>query len=232
MSDVNIAGVEETRRLCGDADVRAYRVDVSSREQVFDHASAVKKDFGGAQFLFNNAGVALAATIEHMTIEEAEWIMGVNLRGVIYGTKAFLPLFKAQREGHIVNLSSVFGLVGFPANGAYNVTKFGVRGFTECLWRELEGSGVYATSVHPGGIKTQIADSARLGRYADDIERGLMGKVSGAFNTTADACARQILSGVAKRRRRLLVGSRAGTLDAVARLFPSSYHGILKALGM
>ena len=149
LSDVDMTGLEETRQLCNGAEVRPYRVDVSARYEVFAHADAVRQDFGTAHYVFNNAGVSLAASFDHSTIEEIERLLGINLWGVIYGTKAFLPLLLAQREGHIVNMSSIFGLVGVPGQSAYNISKFGVRGLTESLWRELRHTGVKATTVHP-----------------------------------------------------------------------------------
>ncbi|MBY0411681.1 MAG: SDR family oxidoreductase [Burkholderiaceae bacterium] len=152
LSDLNEAGLEETRQLCGSAETRCYKVDVSQRAEVDAFAAQVKHDFGTAHFVFNNAGVTLIATIEHSTIEEIEWQLGINLWGVIFGPKAFLPMMLAQREGHTINVSSIFGLIGFYGQGAYNISKFGVRGLTECLWRELQGTGVSATTVHPGGV--------------------------------------------------------------------------------
>ena len=134
---------------------------------MFAHADEVLDDFGAAHYLFNNAGVTLAATIEHATIEEFEWLLGINLWGPIYGTKAFLPAMLRQGEGHIVNFSSVFGFVTVPTQSAYHVSKFGIRGFTECLSRELAGTGVWATCVHPGGIATNIGGGARFGANAD-----------------------------------------------------------------
>jgi NAD(P)-dependent dehydrogenase (short-subunit alcohol dehydrogenase family) len=223
ISDVDAAGLEETRELCSGAEVRHYLVDVSSREQVFAHADAVKRDFGTAHYIFNNAGVSLAASFEHSTIEEIEWLLDINLWGVIYGTKAFLPLFLAQREGHIVNMSSIFGLVGVPGQSAYNISKFGVRGLTESLWRELRGTGVNATTVHPGGIRTNIEHSSPLGRFADDYEKKIVASSARFFVTPADDCARAILDGVARGRRRIVTGKKAWIADVVARLLPSEY---------
>ncbi len=156
LSDVNAVGLEETMvSLPAGCDARPYALDVSNRRAVFDHADAVQRDFGTVHFVINNAGVTVVGTIAHLTIEEIEWQLGINLWGVIYGTKAFLPMMLAQREGCIVNISSVFGLVGFPTQGAYNISKFGVRGLTECLWNELDGTGVRAVCVHPGRHSNQ-----------------------------------------------------------------------------
>jgi len=223
LSDVDAAGLEETRLMCDGADVRQYRVDVSSRDQVFAHADTVQRDFGTAHYIFNNAGVSLAASFEHSTIEEIEWLLGINLWGVIYGTKAFLPLLLAQREGHIVNMSSIFGLVGVPGQSAYNISKFGVRGLTESLWRELRHTGVKATAVHPGGIRTNINHSSPLGKFADDYEKKLVASGARFFVTPVDHCVRAILDGVARGRRRIVTGKKAWITDVAARLLPSEY---------
>lgn len=231
LSDVNTAGLAETAKLCGSAEVKSYKLDVSSREQVFAHADDVKRDFGTAHFLFNNAGVTLCATIAEATIEEIEWQVAINLWGVIYGTKAFLPMMLAQREGHIVNLSSVFGLVGAKAQGAYNITKFGVRGLTECLWRELEGTGVKATTVHPGGIRTSIGAKARWGvNVAAATKEEIEPLLEKVLITPPEDCANDILAGVARGKRRILTGNGARSIAILSRLLPVRHVKILKAV--
>jgi NAD(P)-dependent dehydrogenase (short-subunit alcohol dehydrogenase family) len=230
LSDINAAGLAETAKLCGAAELRTYPLDVSSREQVFAHADDVKRDFGTAHFLFNNAGVTLFATIAEATVEEIEWQVSINLWGVIYGTKAFLPMMLAQREGRIVNLSSVFGLVGGRAQGPYNITKFGVRGLTECLWRELDGTGVTATSVHPGGIRTSISARGRWGVNAGAATKDLEPLFEKILLTPPEVCASDILRGVARGKRRILTGNGARPIDLFSRLLPVRHVRILKAL--
>lgn len=162
LSDVNADGLRGTvERLPAGTEVRAYPLDVSRREAVFAHADDVRRDFGTAHVVVNNAGTSIVGTFEHLTVEEIEWQLGINLWGVIYGCKAFLPMMLEQRDGVLVNISSVFGLLGFPLQSAYNISKFGVRGLTECLWSELDGTGVHAVCVHPGGIRTNIEKAAR-----------------------------------------------------------------------
>ena len=152
LSDVNAAGLAETlKQLPAGTKAKTYLLDVSSQEAVFAHADEVKRDFGTVHLLFNNAGTTLVGLFDNQSLDEMRWLVNINLWGVIYGTKAFLPMMLAQREGVIVNLSSVLGLVGFPTHSAYNITKFGVRGLTESLWSELKGTGVTAVCVHPGG---------------------------------------------------------------------------------
>lgn len=234
LSDLNQAGLAETLRLLSaGTEARGYPLDVSKCEAVFRHAEEVQRDFGGADVLINNAGVTVLGTIANTSIEEFEWQIGINLWGVIYGTKAFLPMMLARNEGRIVNISSVFGIVTTPCQGAYHVSKFGVRGFTECLSRELEGTGVKAVCVHPGGIKTHIGASARVVKRAGEVEHRVNGLVNKVLVTPPEECARDILAGVARGERRLLVGSKASLLDWIQRLLPTSYGKVMKlAVGM
>ena len=171
-----------------------------------------------------------------MSYDDLDWLMGINLWGVVYGTKAFLPHLKAAGVGHIVNMSSVFGLLGIPSQSAYNAAKFGVRGFTDALRTELdiEDCGVSATTVHPGGIKTNISRNARVdaslaalggdqGGGRDDFDRHL--------RTTPEKAARQILDAVlAKDRRRALIGPDAKFLDLLSRM-PAGVHQRLVVAG-
>ena len=157
LSDINEQALAETAGLLvPGTDFRTYTLDVSSEQAVFAHAREVQRDFGTAHLLFNNAGATLVGLFENQSMEEIRWLVNINLWGVMYGTKAFLPMMLAQREGCIVNMSSVLGLVGFPTHSAYNITKFAVRGLTESLWSELDGTGIRAVCVHSGGIRTNI----------------------------------------------------------------------------
>ena len=232
ISDIDDAGLAATRQLCGNAEVRTYRLDVAKREQVFGHADEVKGDLGAADFLFNNAGVTLIATVEHSTIEEIEWLLDINLWGVIYGTKAFLPMMLERRSGCIVNLSSIFGLVGVPTQSAYNMSKFAVRGLTESLWRELEGTGVRAVSVHPGGIRTNIDKAGRMGRNAGEYERELFATVGSLLVTPPEQCAGDILRGVERGAKRILTGKSSRLVELASRIAPRSYGVLFKRLGL
>ena len=231
LSDVNESGLAETLALLpADIEARGYQLDVSSKDAVLAHADEVKRDFGAAHVLINNAGAALVGTIANTSIEEFEWQLGINLWGVIYGTKAFLPLMKEQREGCIVNISSVFGLIGFPLNGAYNISKFGVRGFTECLWSELEGSGVRAVCVHPGGIKTNIEKAARRVKAAGKEEALFSGAGDSLLITPPAECAADILQGLRRGKRRILTGNKSTTIFWMSRLLPNIYPSLLRLL--
>ena len=231
LSDVNEAGLAETVKLAGQYGVKvtSKKVNVAEREAMYAWAEEVVRDHGKVNLIFNNAGVALGATVEGMSYEDFEWIVGINFWGVVHGTKAFLPHLKASGEGHIINTSSVFGLMGIPSQSAYNATKFAVRGFTEALRQELElgKSGVSATSVHPGGIKTNIARAARMTKSIRDIglddQRGSE-KFEKMFITTADSAAKTILKAVRCNKRRVLVGPDAHVIDLMVRLFPSGYQ--------
>jgi NAD(P)-dependent dehydrogenase (short-subunit alcohol dehydrogenase family) len=231
LSDIREQGLAETvGHLPAGTDARGYQLDVSSREAVFAHADAVKADFGKAHLLFNNAGTTLIGMFENQTIEEMRWLVEINLWGVIYGTKAFLPMMLAQREGCIVNVSSVFGLVGFPTHSAYNMTKFGVRGLTECLWSELDGTGVNAVCVHPGGINTGFEGPSRMAAAAGSCEQAMKVKAATLMLTTPAQCAAEILRGIRRGKRRIVTGQYANLLFWLPRLFPDRYPRFLKSL--
>src|SRR5580658_8237461 len=237
VSDVDERGLAETVELAGKHPVRvtSKRVDVSKREQMYAWADDVIRDHGKCHLIFNNAGVSHTSTIEGLDYADFEWIMGINFWGVVYGTKAFLPHLKAAGEGHIINTSSLFGLLAIPSQSTYNATKFAVRGFTEALREELEltRSPVSATCVHPGGIKTNIARSGRVDESlktlgVTDLEKSRR-SFEKAFRVTAEDAAETILRGVQRNARRVLIGNDARLLDLLQRVAPGSYHGIVAA---
>jgi NAD(P)-dependent dehydrogenase (short-subunit alcohol dehydrogenase family) len=237
LSDVNEAGLAETVAATSTHGVKvtSKRVDVASREQVYVWADEVAREHGRCNLIFNNAGVALGTTIEGADYKDFEWIFGINFWGVVYGTKAFLPYLKASGEGHIVNISSLFGLLSVPGQGTYNATKFAVRGFTEALREELDmtHSPVSATCVHPGGIKTNIARDARFDQSMSalgvvDAERGKR-SFEKMFRVTPEDAAETILGGVERNARRVLIGSDAVALDLLQRFLPSSYQRLVVA---
>lgn len=228
ISDVNAEALAETRKtLPAQGDIRCYTLDVSSKEAVYAHATEVELHFGAAHYVFNNAGVTMVGTIEHLDIDEIEWQLAVNLWGVIYGCKAFLPLMRRQGEGCLVNISSVFGLVSFSAQGAYNISKFGVRGLTECLWQELEGSGIRAISVHPGGIKTNFEKVGRRTRNAGQEEEALAHFSESMLRTPPESCASDILKGIRRGKRRILTGYLSTILFWLSRLLPNHYPRVI-----
>ncbi|ULQ48196.1 SDR family NAD(P)-dependent oxidoreductase [Flagellatimonas centrodinii] len=235
LSDVNAEGLAETvsaARAKGVAVTDAV-VDVAQRQQVYDWADASVQAHGGVNLVFNNAGVALGAPISGMSEEDLKWIMDINFWGVVYGTQAFLPHLKASGDGHVINISSVFGIAAIPSQSAYNASKFAVRGFTEALRQELEieGAPVSATTVHPGGIKTNIARSARFSGQMKDFlgVDEAAGKTSfeRLFITTADKAASVILAAVKGNRRRVLIGPDARAIDLMVRLMPERYQQVV-----
>jgi len=229
LADVNTVGLAESlASLPAGTDARTYSLDVSSREAVFAFADAVRSDFGAAHVIVNNAGIGVIASLEHLAYDEMERVLDINLWGVIHGTKAFLPSMLAQKEGWIVNVSSVFGLLATPCQAAYVMSKFAVRGLTETLWQELEGSGVQAVLVHPGGINTNISKNSPLAKAGSDYERKLTHALLGQMTTTPEACAREIIAGLLRGDKRLLVGSGARTLHRISRLFPNSYGALIR----
>jgi NAD(P)-dependent dehydrogenase (short-subunit alcohol dehydrogenase family) len=228
LSDVNAANAEETAKLAGD-NARAYVLDVADRAAVLAHAEEIAEEFGGVNVVVNNAGVALGATVEEMTFEDYDWLMGINLGGVVNGTKAFLPHLIASGDGHVVNISSVFGFVGVPTQSAYNAAKFAVRGFTEALREEMliARHPVGVSCVHPGGIKTNIVRNSRSG--ADDQEKAAQG-FERIARTTPEKAAQTILRGIEKKSARILIGPDAYVIDAIPRVLGSAYQRPLAVL--
>lgn len=233
----NQQGLAETAEQAARHGVKVTqaRVDVASREQVEAWAAQVVHEHGRVNLVINNAGVALAGTVAATGVEDYEWLMGINFWGVVYGTKAFLPHLETAGEGHVVNISSIFGLFAQPGMSAYNASKFAVRGFTESLRQELDlaRNGVSATCVHPGGVRTNIASSARTSDSIAELTGGSpadgMKQFEKLLNTTAEKAARDILRGVQKNARRVLVGVDAHAADRLQRLLPAGYQGLLTA---
>lgn len=236
LSDVNEVGLAETARSLegSGVEVTTHRVDVADREAVYAWADQVVKAHGKVNLIFNNAGVALGATVEGARDEDLEWLMNINFWGVVHGTRAFMPHLKAAGEGHVVNLSSIFGIAGVPSQSAYNASKFAVRGFTESLREELDllRCGVSATSVHPGGIKTNIARAARTDASVATLGTDpatAAAKFEKQFITPPEVAAKTILRGVERDDRRVLVGPDAHVIDLLVRLLPSAYQKLIVA---
>jgi NAD(P)-dependent dehydrogenase (short-subunit alcohol dehydrogenase family) len=234
LSDIDDAGLAETVTQCEGFGVKitSEHLDVADRDAVYAWSDRVVAEHGKVNLIINNAGVALGATVESMSYEDFEWLMNINFWGVVYGTKAFLPHLKQSGEGHIVNLSSVFGLISVPSQSAYNAAKFAVRGFTDTLRMELEieGADVSVTTIHPGGIKTNIARNARMHESVRDItgdpEKAAK-DFERAFITSPEKAAAQILTAVRRDRRRALIGPDAKVIDVVSRLPAAIYQSIL-----
>ena len=234
LTDIDAEGLADTVALCEGRGVKgtSRRLDVADRDAIYEWASAVPEEHGQVNLLFNNAGVALVADVATMSDEDMHWLVDINLWGVVNGCRAFLPHLEASGEGHIVNLSSVFGLLSIPSQSAYNIAKFGVRGFSDALRMELEisKSCVSVTTVHPGGVKTNIARSARQDPSTSTPTRKGQ-DIGEAFDriarTTADSAAAQILAGVERNRRRVVVGADGKALDLISRLPAGLYQRVL-----
>ncbi len=226
LADVDEAGLLETSEslLTKGALVTTHVVDVADEKAVRSFAEDVAKRHGRVTLLINNAGVALEGAFVEISLDDFRWLMNINFWGVVHGVKYFLPMLKKEKRAHIVNLSSVFGLIAPPGQPAYSASKFAVRGFTECLRHELAGSAVCVSCVHPGGIRTQIVRRARIG--AGVARTGLEEKAARfekLFRTSPEVAAARILCGVERREPRILIGSDAYQIDVLQRLRPATY---------
>jgi short-subunit dehydrogenase len=238
LADVNPDTLAHTVAALAGEGVRitSHTLDVRDADAVSAWAARVVAEHGRVHLLFNNAGVALSGTVASLSLRDYHWIMDINFWGVVHGTKAFLPHLEASGEGHIVNISSVFGLSAQPLMSGYNASKYAVRGFTEALRQDLEltGSSVSATCVHPGGIKTNIAQAARVSdsvTHATGMDTGAATReFERTFITSARSAAATIVAAVKANRRRVLVGPDARVYDWMVRLAPSSYQKLVTAV--
>ncbi len=232
LADVDEAGLAQVSQELRTPH-RTWLLDVSDRAAVSRFAGEVVTHFGSVHVVINNAGVSFVQNVEQSGYEDFDWLMGINFWGVIHGTKAFLPYLKTTDAGWIVNISSVFGLIGFPHQAAYNASKFAVRGFTEALRHELEDEAphVQAICVHPGGIRTAIMHNARF--YADpegNTREESICRFEQHARTSPEQAARIIVDAVIRRRPRVLIGGDARFIDIVQRLLPMRYWHLLRAL--
>ncbi len=233
ISDVNTEGlaVTEERLKAMGASVKADRLDVTEREAFELYADAVVGHFGKVNQVYNNAGIAFAGAIEVSGFKDIEKVMDVDFWGVVNGTKVFLPHLIASGDGHVINVSSIFGLFAVPGQAAYNAAKFAVRGFTEALRQEMlvAGHPVKVTTVHPGGIKTNVVRNMTT---VGDVDHA---KLTKTFDkkltyTSPEKAAKIILDGVRKNRARILVGPDAKALDLIVRLTGSGYQRLFSTV--
>ncbi len=231
IADVDEPGLKQTAAaLRGPVLTRVLDVRDAAEQRKF--ADEVRDWLPGPlAAVFNNAGVALSATVLDGDAGDEQWLHDINFHGVVHGTKAFLPILVEQDEGVIVNTSSVFGLTGIPYQSAYCAAKFAVRGFTDSLRQELRGTGVSAVNVHPGGIKTNIVRNGRMrqdpeGRSVAEMEKGF----DAIAMTTPEKAARIIHQGVEAGKARVLVGPDAYVFDALARIAPTRYYDVLSRI--
>jgi short-subunit dehydrogenase len=230
MADVDEKGLAETAAslTAKQASISTHVLDVSDEAAVRGFAQDVVARHGRVTLLINNAGVALHGNFEEISLDDLRWLMGINFWGVVYGMTYFLPILKQQPRAQIVNLSSVFGIIAPAGQSAYSASKFAVRGFTEAVRHELEGTSVSVSCVHPGGIHTPIAKHARLGARASQNKReAAIAYFEKVTPTSPDAAAARILKGVEKREPRILIGRDARQIDIVQRLRPATYWKIM-----
>jgi len=224
--------VQELRKIAGGSQqIESMSFDVADKEKVQVFADQAQQIFGKVDVVINNAGVALGRlSVEEVSYEDFDWIMGINFWGMVYGSKAFLPLLKQQPEAALVNVSSVFGLAGIAFQSAYCTTKFAIRGFTESLRMEslMMFPQVTIHTVHPGGINTNIAKNSRWNNNISEEERKEFTKsFQKSLKSSPYVTAQQIVKGIQRKKSRILVGSKATLLDRVVRLFPGTYSSTL-----
>lgn len=235
IADVNAESLTETERLIGrGVKVTTHRVDVSNADAVAAFADEVISLHGRVTHLINNAGVALGGRFNEISLDEIGWLMGVNFWGVVHGTKFFMPHLEKESSAHIVNISSLYGMIAPAGETAYCASKFAVRGFTESLRHELEGTNISVSVVHPGGIKTNIVNSARIGagvkrseseiqRFKDKMNRNLS-------RTSPEDAADVIVRGIRTRQPRILIGTDARIISILARILPRRYFAAINLI--
>jgi short-subunit dehydrogenase len=233
LSDIDESGLnartEDLRSLGVECHSRV--VDVSQASEIEAWCHEIIEVFGHVDGIINNAGVSVIDGAEFVSNEDFEWVMGINFWGVIYGTQIFLPHLRKRPEAYVVNISSLFGLIGVPTQAAYNASKFAVRGYTEALRQELHGTNVHVACVHPGGIRTNITRNARHHlREGLTFPKERLVKVfeNHLAKVTPDEAAAMIVQGMVSKRKRILIGKDARLFDLVARIFPSGYDALIR----
>lgn len=233
LNDIDQSNLDETIKLCkqNNSEILSHAFDVSSKDEWKVFRDKVIDQYGHVDIVINNAGVALGNyTIDEVSFEDFEWLMGINFWGMVYGTKIFLEDLKARSNSAIVNISSVFGLAGVSRNGPYCASKFGIRGFTETLRMEafLDYPQLQVHTVHPGGIKTNIARSADWNpKYTAEEKKEQLEETEAAFVTTPEDAAKTIIKGIQNNRSKILIGKDAWVFDKIIRFFPERYTKIV-----
>lgn len=233
VADVNAEALAETEKLMGKPSLRitTHPVNVADEAEMRGFAADVANLHGRVTHVVNNAGVALGGSVADVSLDDVRWLIDINFWGVVYGTKLFLPYLEREKSAHIINFSSVYGLIAPPGQAAYSASKFAVRGFTEALRHELEGTNIFVSTVHPGGVKTNIANNARIGAGValteEEIEKRKEKMNRNLSRTTPEQAAEIIVRGIKARSPRILVGADARLLSLFVRLFPRRYFSLL-----
>jgi short-subunit dehydrogenase len=231
LADINEAGAQDTARAAQVLGVRAtaHRLDVADRAAVAAFPKEVRQAHERVDILMNNAGVALGGTFEQVSEADFDWLLEINFHGVVRMTRAFLPLLHGSDDARIVNVSSIYGIIAPPGQAAYSASKFAVRGFSNVLRHELEGTTVGVSVVHPGGVATSISKNARIpaGAPGDEVERHRK-TMEKLLRMPPEQAGEIIVRGIEKRKARILVGSDAKAAAFLERLAPVAYWKLLK----
>jgi short-subunit dehydrogenase len=233
LADINDSGLAETADMIASNRIRVtrHKLDVADRAEVAAFPLAVTAGHPGVDILVNNAGVALGGSFRDVSEDNFEWLFNINFWGVVRMTRAFLPLLQAGDDARLVNVSSLYGLIAPPGQTAYSASKFAVRGFSEALRRELRGSRIGVTVVHPGGVATSIANNARPPAKATAEEVAAAKARANKLLTMPPAQAGEIIvRGIERRKPRVIVGSDAKLVSLIERLMPVSYWDVLMKL--
>ena len=237
--DVALADLDETGLESAAKEIIAtharratiHRIDVADSKQIQDFASSAIAEFPTLNILINNAGVALLGQFDEFDLSQMAWLMEINFWGVVRGTRAFMPHLQGRPQAHIVNISSIFGIIAPPGQSAYAASKFAVRGFPEALRHELAmgNSTVRLSVVHPGGVKTNIARKARAGAHLrENVGSNELGdRFEQLARTTPSAAAQRIVDGIERNEPRILIGRDARYLDLIQRFRPATYWALL-----
>jgi short-subunit dehydrogenase len=233
IADVNENELKETEKLVDAQNIKltTHIVNVGSEDEMRKFAEDVAKQHSRVSHVINNAGVALGGSVAEVSIEDIRWLMDVNFWGVVYGTKFFLPHLEKAKSAHIVNISSLFGFIAPPGQAPYCASKFAVRGFTESLRHELEGTNISVSVVHPGGVSTNIANTARIGKNVqlseEEIAQRRAQENENLARTSPAQAAEIILKGIKTKNPRIIVGFDSRLLSFIARNFPKHYFAII-----
>lgn len=236
VSDVNADGLKETEKLINQPHLKVttHLVNVADEAEMRRFVEEVVENHGRVTHVINNAGVALGGTISDVSLDDIRWLIDINFWGVVHGTKLFLPHLEKEKSAHIVNFSSLFGIIAPPGQAAYAASKFAVRGFTEAIRHELEGTNIAVSVVHPGGVKTNIANHARIGAGVTITEKELAERKEkmnrNLSRTTPEQAAEIIVKGIKARNPRIIVGADARLLSFVGRFFPRRYFSIINSI--
>lgn len=226
-----VANTAAEAKKAGAGTVSTHAVDVADLEAMTRFRDEVKQAHQYVHLLVNNAGVALVGELEELSVDDMRWLVDINFWGVVYGTRLFLPLLRESRHGHIVNISSILGIVAVAGQSAYAASKFAVRGFSEAVRHELAGSGIRVTTVHPGGVRTNIARHARLPAKSDPARREQIVKgFDRLARTTPDQAAARIVRAIKRNQQRVIIGSDAWIMAALRWLMPVNYWRVVDRL--